>query len=131
MIVDSSALIAIVLAEPEKPIILRAISQAPSVKISAATWLETFIVVDDLEGKAELLDQFHALLAAMNLRIIPVDESLARIARAAHQTFGRGNHSARLNFGDCFSYALAKQTGEPLLFKGNDFRQTDIIAALP
>ena len=67
----------------------------------------------------------------MNLQIIPVDESLVRIARAAHQAFGRGHHPARLNFGDCFSYALAKQAGEPLLFKGNDFRQTDIVPALP
>ena len=132
MIVDSSALIAIVLSEPEEPVMLDALVQAASRKISAVTWFESHLVVEGLQQDPIAQVRFQDLLGALRLEIVAVDEGLARIARTANLKYGRGRgHAARLNFGDCFSYALAKQTSEPLLFKGNDFRQTDIVPALP
>lgn len=110
---------------------LRAIIQAASPKISAATWLEAHLVIEGLRHSPAAQDRFQDLLDKLHLEIVAVDEELARIARIGNLTYGRGHHTARLNFGDCFSYALAKQTSEPLLFKGNDFRQTDIVSALP
>lgn len=130
MIVDSSALISIILDEPDGETMLRALGEATSLKISAATWFETHLVVDNLRlGKASQ-GRLAELLAILDMQIVAVDQDLARDARDAHLTYGRGHHPARLNFGDCFSYALAKQSGEPLLFKGNDFSQTDIVSAL-
>lgn len=127
---DSSALISIILDEPDGETMLYALGEAASLKISAATWFETHLVVDNLRlGKASQ-DRLTELLAILDMQIVAVDQDLARDARDAHLTYGRGHHPARLNFGDCFSYALAKQTGEPLLFKGNDFSQTDIVSAL-
>lgn len=131
MIVDSSALIAIVLSEPEEPAMLDALIRATSPKISAVTWFEAHLVVEGLQQEPIAQTRFQDLLDVLHLAIVTVDEELARIARNANLRYGRGRHPARLNFGDCFSYALAKQTGEPLLFKGNDFRQTDITSALP
>ena len=129
---DSSALIAIVLSEPKEPVMLDALVRAPSRKISAVTWFESHLVAEGLQRDAVAQVRFQDLLSALRLEIMAVDEELARIARTANLKYGRGRgHAARLNFGDCFSYALAKQTGEPLLFKGNDFSQTDIIAAFP
>lgn len=129
---DSSALIATVLSEPEEPVMLDALIRAASSKISAVTWFESHLVVEGMQQDAIAQVRFHDLLDALHLEIVAVDEELARIARTANLRYGRGrHHPARLNFGDCFSYALAKQTGEPLLFKGNDFRQTDIVSALP
>ena len=97
--------------------------------MSAVTWFESHLVVEGLQRDAVAQVRFQDLLDALRLEIMAVDEELAR---TANLKYGRGRgHTARLNFGDCFSYALAKQTGEPLLFKGNDFRQTDILSALP
>ena len=97
--------------------------------MSAGNWLEAAIIVDG-RGDATARIRFDELLDAGGIEITPVSVEQARVARLAYQQFGRGNHPARLNYGDCFAYALAKVTGEPLLFKGNDFVQTDIQPAL-
>ena len=128
---DSSALIAIVLGEPEEPAMLRAMVQAASLKISAATWLEAHLVIEGLRHSPAARDRFPDLLDRLRLETVPVDEELAGIARIGNLKYGRGHNPAGLNFGDGFSHALAKQTGEPLLFKSNDFSQTDIVPALP
>ncbi len=130
MIVDTSALLAILHDEPEATACIRALYAAPSCRISAATFLEAGIVVDSARSPvpSRRLDD---LLRQAGVIIEPVTEEQARIARAAYRDYGRGSgHPARLNFGDCFAYALARATGEPLLFKGNDFIHTDITPAL-
>jgi ribonuclease VapC len=130
VIVDSSALIAILRDEPEAEAFARALDSAPQCLISAANFLETAIVVDRSRSTipGRRLDE---LLQAADIAIEPVTEQQVRIAREAYRDFGRGSgHPARLNFGDCFAYALARATGEPLLFKGEDFRRTDIRSAL-
>ncbi len=129
MIVDSSAIIAVVLLEPDEDMILSAMLKAAACRISAGTWLETHIVVEQRKHPA-VLARFETLLDRLMLDIVPVSVEQAQTARTAYQRFGRGNHPARLNYGDCFAYALAKVTGEPLLFKGDDFSQTDITPAL-
>lgn len=93
--------------------------------MSVASLLETTMVVEGRVGSSGSFD-LDALLATYEIELIPVDAEQAEAARVAWRRYGKGNHPARLNFGDCFSYALAKTTGEPLLFKGNDFSQTDI-----
>ena len=125
MIVDKSALLAVLFAEPEAEDFARAIAGAEVSRMSAANLLEAGIVAD---GQADRRTgrQLDALVANFRLRIAPVTEDQVRIARQAYLDFGRGNHPAGLNFGDCFAYALAKATGEPLLFKGDDFARTDI-----
>jgi ribonuclease VapC len=130
MIVDSSALLAILRAEPEMAACAQAIESATHRRISAANFLETAIVIDGSRDPvaSRRLDD---LLRTADLVIEPVTEAQARIAREAYRDFGKGSgHAAQLNFGDCFAYALAKVTGEALLFKGNDFRQTDIAPAI-
>jgi ribonuclease VapC len=129
LIVDSSALIAVVRLEPEEEVLLSAMVASSACRISAATWLEACIVVGQMRP-ATIRARFETLLAKLNLDIVPVSVEQAAVARTAYLRFGRGNHPARLNYGDCFAYALAKVTGEPLLFKGNDFSQTDITPAL-
>jgi len=130
VIVDSSALMAIVLDEPDADALLRVLSRTQNRKISAATWVEVHLVVDSLQQHPAVASRFEDLMIRLKLDVIAVDANMAWIARKANLTYGKGRHPARLNFGDCFSYALAKQTGEPLLFKGNDFSQTDIVPAL-
>ncbi len=130
MIVDSSALMAIVLDEPDADALLRALSRTQDRKISAATWVEVHLVVESLGQHPAVASRFEDLMLRLKLDIVAVDVNMAWIARRANLTYGKGRHPARLNFGDCFSYALAKHTGEPLLFKGNDFSQTDIVQAL-
>jgi ribonuclease VapC len=130
MIVDSSALLAILRAEPEMLACAQAMENAASRRISAANFLETAIVIDGSRDPvaSRRLDD---LLRAADLAIEPVTEAQARIAREAYRDFGKGSgHAAQLNFGDCFAYALAKVTGEPLLFKGRDFSRTDIASVL-
>lgn len=133
MVVDTSALVAIVRNEPEKPILLQRLSEARVIgepmKISAATWVEVVMVVDRYRD-ASASTFLDALLVQLKLEIVPVDQDLASLARIANQRFGKGFHPARLNLGDCFSYALAAATGEPLLFKGDDFSRTDVRSAL-
>jgi ribonuclease VapC len=125
MIVDTSALLAIFFGEPEAEDFARAIAGAEVSRMSAANLLEAGIVADN-QTDPRTGRQLDALVANFQLHIAAVTEEQVRIARQAYVDFGRGNHPAGLNFGDCFAYALAKATGEPLLFKGDDFAQTDI-----
>ena len=130
MIVDTSALIAILRDEPEGAACAEAIEAAPCRRISAASFAEAAIVIDGSRDPVASR-RFDDLVKEAQLGIEAVTESQAGIAREAYRDFGRGSgHPARLNFGDCFAYALARVMGEPLLFKGDDFSQTDIASAL-
>ena len=129
MILDSSALLAVILNEPEEDRFLAAMIDAPTLRMSAGNWLESTIVVDSAK-KSALTRRLDDLKAALRIEIMPVTEEAADRGRLAHNAFGRGNHPARLNYGDCFAYALAALSKEPLLFKGNGFSQTDIESAL-
>ena len=131
MIIDTSALIAILRDEPEAAACAEAIEAAPHRRISAANFVEGAIVIDGSRDPIASR-RFDDLVKEAQLVIEAVTEVQARIAREAYRDFGRGSgHPARLNFGDCFAYALARATGEPLLFKGDDFVHTDIAPALP
>ena len=126
MIVDTSALVAILRLEPDGRLYEAALEASPVNRISAATFLETAIVLDRARDPlvSRRLDE---ILAEGGVIIEPVTPSQARIARDAYRDFGKGSgHRAGLNYGDCFAYALARELGEPLLFKGDDFRHTDI-----
>jgi ribonuclease VapC len=130
MIIDTSAVIAILRAEPDAATFASAIEQATVRRLSAANFVEAAAVIDgsrDPVASRKLDD----LLAEAEISIVPVTATQARLARDAYRDFGRGSgHPASLNFGDCFAYALAKESGEPLLFKGDDFTHTDIVAAV-
>lgn len=130
MIVDTSSIIAILVQEPEGELHIQALSRATRCRISAATFVELGVVIES-QFPVEVLPQCDALFRLVGIEIEPVTVAQAHLARQAFHDFGKGRHPAGLNFGDCFAYALAKLTGEPLLFKGNDFRKTDIIPALP
>jgi ribonuclease VapC len=130
VIVDTSALFAIMAHQPERAEYLAAIQAAPSVQISAASYVELGVVID---ARRDPLDTnaLDDLLRALRVEVAPVTAEQATVARAAYRDFGRGSgHPARLNFGDCFSYALARVSGEPLLFKGDDFVHTDVLPAV-
>ncbi len=130
MIVDSSALVAVLRFEPDATVLSDLLLNSHSVRLSAASYLETAIVIDGSRNPVASrgLDQ---LITESNITIAPVTERQARIAREAYRDFGKGSgHPAKLNFGDCFAYALAKDTGEPLLYKGTDFQHTDVRSAL-
>ena len=129
MVVDTSAVVAIFLLEPEAEQFAHAILEAPRTAISAASLLEAGIILDARTGHEDSseLDEF---IVNVGLEVEPVTVDQVRVARRAYRTYGRGNHPAGLNFGDCFAYALAKTTGLALLFKGDDFSQTDITPAL-
>ncbi len=129
MIVDSSALLAVILDEEDEARFSAALIDAPALRMSAANWVETAIVVDSGKNPAAAI-RFDDLFDLLRLKIESVTVEDAHRARAAYSDYGRGHHPARLNYGDCFAYALAKRCGEPLLFKGNDFAQTDIDSAL-
>lgn len=129
MIVDSSALVAIINAEPEAFLFLSLLNRSDDVKLSAVTAFEFGMVVDRYR-RPSASAAADRLLVQIEAEIISVDAGTARQARAAYVRFGKGFHPAQLNFGDCFAYSLAKESGEPLLFKGNDFTQTDVIAAI-
>ncbi|MDE0172079.1 MAG: type II toxin-antitoxin system VapC family toxin [Defluviicoccus sp.] len=129
MIVDSSALLAILLHETDAKRYAAAISNAPTRRMSVANVLEASMVAESRGGEAA----GHALdrqLERAEMELVPVTAEQLAAARRAWRRFGRGNHPAALNFGDCFAYALAETTGEPLLFKGEDFALTDVEAAL-
>jgi ribonuclease VapC len=130
VIIDSSAFIAILRNEPDAERIARAMEQASKRRVSAATLLETAIVVD--ANRDPLLSRkLDELVQLYQITVEPVTEVHVHLGRAAFRYFGRGSgHPAKLNFGDCFAYALSKATGEPLLFKGDDFSQTDVEPAL-
>ncbi len=131
MIIETSALIAIVRHEADAAIYTEAIMACEDViRLSAAGYLEAAIVTDGSRDPilSRRLDEF---LAEADVVIEPVTPGQARIAREAYRDFGKGSgHPARLNFGDCFAYALAKEKAEPLLFKGDDFRHTDVRRAI-
>jgi ribonuclease VapC len=128
MIVDSSAILAILFNEGDADRYARAIADAEACRISAANYVEVAIVVE-AQTKASGSRQFDAFFRRAGIVIEPVTEEHAHLARQAYTDFGKGRHKAGLNFGDCFAYALAKATGEPLLFKGEDFKKTDIASA--
>lgn len=130
MIVDASAVLAILLDEPEGPDFKFHLARTPGGHVmSPFNYLEAAIRVDRLptKGKATELDP---LIAALDIKIVPATAEQAKLAREAYRRYGKGNHEARLNLGDCFAYALAKARDEKLLFKGDDFRHTDVEAAL-
>lgn len=131
MIIDTSALIAILRAEEDAGDMAVAIEKAQVRRISAANFLETAVVIDASRDPIASR-RFDELVEAAELRVEAVTFEQARIARDAYRDFGKGSgHKAGLNFGDCFAYALAKTTGEALLFKGDDFGHTDVATALP
>jgi ribonuclease VapC len=126
MIVDTSALIAIVKGEPEAAAFKAALLGSASVSLSAATYLEACIVADRYRNPL-LRARFDAILEETGISIEPFTAEQARISREAYRDYGKGSgHAANLNFGDCFSYALARVKREPLLFKGDDFGHTDV-----
>jgi ribonuclease VapC len=128
MILDTSALLAVLLNEPEAERFASAIESASVVRMSAASYVEAAIYLDRNldEVRRAMLDTF---LGEFSIRIEPVTVEQALLARQAFVLFGKGRHKAGLNFGDCFSYALARAYREPLLFKGADFGYTDLEAA--
>jgi ribonuclease VapC len=128
MIVDASALMAILFREPEKDRFRELIARDPEPVMSPFNFIEAAVRADGL-GR-DMSEGFDSLFREMGIRIVASDERQARLAREAYQRFGKGNHPAKLNLGDCFAYALARSRGEPLLFKGGDFRETDVEAAL-
>jgi ribonuclease VapC len=125
VIVDTSALLAVVLNEGDGPLLAAAIVDAPEAGISVANFLEATIVLER-RGDAEARARLDPVTADLGLAFHPVTVSQMRLAREAYRRFGKGRHPAALNFGDCFAYALAAERGEPLLFKGDDFEKTDI-----
>ena len=129
MIVDTSALLAILFREPDHADFVTALAGDSVRMISAVSVFEAVCVTYHRQGLAGLSD-LDALINLFALRVMPFTTGQAALARDAFLYFGKGSHPARLNMGDCCSYALARETGEPLLFKGNDFTQTDIQPAL-
>ena len=129
MIIDASALLAIILNEPEEDRFTDALAESAQPRMSAATLLETAIVLES-RGDSVAVSRFDEILRVSGVEILPFSENTARLARQAWRDFGKGRHKARLNFGDCIAYATAKEARAPLLFKGNDFPHTDIEPAL-
>jgi ribonuclease VapC len=126
MVIDTSAVVAILRKERERDAFAKLLARAADPLISAATLFECAMVQAKLRHGLEDLDDF---ILATGIRVAAVDVAQAHAAREAWLRFGKGNGSARLNFGDCFSYALATTTGRPLLFKGDDFSLTDVTPA--
>ncbi len=130
MVLDTSALLAILQDEPERRRFNEAIEMADSRRISAATFVEASIVIESRNGAAglQVLDRFTERAA---IEVVPVDVEQAKAAREAFVRFGKGRHAAGLDFGDCFSYSLSRVLAEPLLFKGDDFGLTDVMPFVP
>ena len=130
MIIDTSAIIAILRDEPDAMSFARAIAEATIRRVSAVNFVESAAVIDASHDPIATR-RFDDLVKEANISVEPVTADQAQIARAAYRDFGKGSsHPARLNFGDCFAYALAKTLAEPLLFKGSDFAHTDIVSTL-
>lgn len=125
MVIDTSALIAILLGEPEAEIFARQIADDPKRLISAFSLLETSIVIEAKKGDSGGRE-LDLLIHRAGINLVAMDAEQSELARAAWRKYGKGRHPAGLNIGDCCSYALSKYSGEPLLFKGNDFSKTDI-----
>ena len=127
MVIDTSALIAILQDEPERRAFNEALEAAETCAMSTASFVETSMIIESRYGPDGTRD-LDLFLSKANITLIPVDADQAYIARQAFRQYGKGRHAAGLNFGDCFSYALAKTLDEPLLFKGDDFAATDVTA---
>jgi ribonuclease VapC len=128
MIIDSSALVAMLEQEPEAERMARTLAHTTERLLSSANLVETGIVMQARRGDEGARD-LDLLLAKLNVEIVPFTARQAQIARKAFRRYGRGRHDAELNFGDCCAYALAKDESAPLLFKGDDFSRTDVIVA--
>ncbi len=128
MVIDTSAILAMLLDEPEADAFARRVEADPIVLVSAVSRVEATFVIEGRKGDAGRvrLDRFFALAGA---EVVPVSAEQAKVACDAFRHYGKGRHPANLNFGDVFAYALAKTTGEPLLFKGDDFSRTDLPSA--
>jgi ribonuclease VapC len=129
MVIDTSALVAVLFDEPEAAAFRLAIERDPVRLVSAGSLLETALVAESRVGNAggQALD---LAVHRAHIQVMSVDAEQVEVARQAYRTYGKGRHPAGLNFGDCFAYALSRVSGEPLLFKGNDFAQTDVERAV-
>ncbi len=128
MIVDSSVMVAMLLEEPEGHLFDVAIAKSSIARMSSASYLESSMILQSRRGE-EGFRGLDLLIARFRIEIVAFTESQARLARAAFVRYGKGRHPAKLDFGDCMAYALARETGEELLFKGTDFAQTDVAVA--
>jgi ribonuclease VapC len=128
VIVDSSVVIAVLRDEPDADAIGEALQKAPVCRMSAVSYVESAVVVDSNRNPV-LSRRFDDLLRGVRMRVEPVTLKQAELARQAYRDFGKGRHRAGFNLGDCFAYALAKETDEPLMFKGHDFSETDVEVA--
>ena len=130
MVIDTSAIVAILADEPERHEFNRLIAESPVRRISAASYVEAGIVMAARNGRAGV-HELKLFVTSASITVTPVDEEQAHVALDAFQSYGKGVHPAGLNYGDCFSYALASVKDEPLLFKGDDFGLTDVKSATP
>ena len=130
MVIDASALLAILLGEPEAEELSRSIASDPKRLVSALSALEASIVIHGRKGPAGVRE-LDLLVHSMGATVVSLDAEQVLLARSAYEKYGKGHHPAALNLGDCCSYALARSSGEPLLFKGNDFSKTDVAMAWP
>jgi ribonuclease VapC len=128
MVLDTSALLAILQDEPERRAMNEAIEAADTRTISAATFVEASMIAESRYG-ADGVRGLDLFIAKAQMTLAPVDVEQAHLAREAFRKYGKGRHRAGLDFGDCFSYALARSLNEPLLFKGDDFGHTDVSPA--
>ena len=129
MVIDTSAFLAVLQDEPDRRSFTEAIEAAAVRRTSAATFVETSIILESRHG-ADGVRALDRLLESADIRVVAVDVAQARIARQAFADFGKGRHPAGLNYGDCFAYALARHLGEPLLCRGHDFERTDLALTL-
>jgi ribonuclease VapC len=127
MVLDSSAVLAILFDEPERQAFATAVEGDPRRLISTANLLESALIAESRRGE-QAGRELDLLLHRADVQFVPVDTDQVEIARAAWRRFGKGRHPAGLNFGDCFAYALAAASDEPLLFKGEDFARTDVVS---
>ena len=125
MVIDTSAILAILQREAERRGFVEAMESADSTRMSVASFVESSIVIESRYG-AEGLRDLDRFISRASIELIPVDKEQAQLARSAFSRFGKGRHRACLNYGDCFSYAAAISLGEPLLCKGDDFIHTDV-----
>lgn len=125
MVIDTSAILAILQGESERRIFIEAVESADVVRMSLASFVETSIVLESRYGVEGLRD-LDRFISRASIELVPVDQEQGLLARSAFTRFGKGRHLAGLNYGDCFSYAAAIHVGEPLLCKGNDFLHTDV-----
>ncbi len=128
MVIDTAAFLAILQDEPDRPAFTQAIAAAAVRRTSAATFLEASMVLEARHG-ADGVRLLDLLIDSAGIEVVAVDAAQAKIAREAFARFGKGRHPAGLNYGDCFTYALARQLGEPLLCTGDDFSRTDLALA--